>query len=405
MNEPKLHYRVPPCPAYDIPAMEGWLEDMAARGLHLIPDGFFLGLAHFEEGPPKKLRFRLEATVTNGGLLSEEYDPDGDALQMLRDMGWSYRGRRGQFHIYSSGDPDAPELNTDPQVQAVTMAALTGFLRKKLLNGLVLTLFYLFLYFGDALLSVTLLLGTPLVMVFIGLMLWSLVRLIRELAVIAGYRRLLRRGQPLPHRSDDSGRRFLIGRLLRAALWVAVVLCTVGRLVPMLAEEPYEPLTDQTFPFYTLADYYPDARVERQDSFLECQVYGWSDLLAPENYDFSEFARITREGETLDCWLQVRYHRTRWNWTARRLGEEFISQAGANLPEQTAARLFGDEPVTAVRLDLPGADLCVILDEDHTAPTVVVCKGCVVMQVTLDILRDTDPEPETLAALVLSQIR
>ena len=47
MAETKYRYRIPPCPAYDIPGMESWLEDLAAKGLHLSKDGFFGILTSF----------------------------------------------------------------------------------------------------------------------------------------------------------------------------------------------------------------------------------------------------------------------------------------------------------------------------------------------------------------------
>ena len=56
MAEPKYRNHIPPCPAYDLPAMESWLEDMAAKGLHLSKDGFFGPTVSFEEGPPKRER-------------------------------------------------------------------------------------------------------------------------------------------------------------------------------------------------------------------------------------------------------------------------------------------------------------------------------------------------------------
>lgn len=79
MAEPKYRNRIPPCPAYDIPAMESWLEDMAAKGLHLSKDGFFGPTVSFEEGPPRRERFRLEPTDTKSGLFSNEYEPEVEA--------------------------------------------------------------------------------------------------------------------------------------------------------------------------------------------------------------------------------------------------------------------------------------------------------------------------------------
>ena len=188
MAEPRYRYRIPPCPAYDIPAMESWLEDMAAEGLHLSKDGFFGLFTTFEEGPPKKERFRLEPTDPRNGLFSEEYDPEDEAVQMLPQMGWTYRARRGQLYIYSTDDPTAPELHTDPQVQALTMAALTKYLWKSLRSTLLLTALYILLYFGDAIITGCIYLGTWRVALLAGLLLWDLGRQIRALVVLLRFR-------------------------------------------------------------------------------------------------------------------------------------------------------------------------------------------------------------------------
>ena len=406
MAENKYRYRIPPCPAYDIPGMESWLEDLAAKGLHLSKDGFFGILTSFEEGPPKKERFRLEPTDRKGGLFSEEYDPEDEQLQLLHQMGWTYRARRGQFHIYSSDDPGAPELNTDPQVQAVTMSALTQFLRKKVTNALFTTLLYLILYFGDILISSTLLLGTPLVLLFAGLMLWDLGCSLKALMVLVRWRNQLRQGQPLPHRSDyrRSGWRYLTTEFLRKTLWIVFFLCAAWRVLYIEVDEPYEKIADQHFPFYTVADYYPGAEIRRTESISE--FYTWEDLLSPENYDFREYTEVKRNGETFDCWLSVNYHRTRWEWTARRLARELVSQAGANRLEQTAARIFGDEPVIATEIALPDADYCAYFYKHRNDPYMVIQKNNVVIQVNLEIPGSAaEPTPEELARLILSQIQ
>ena len=406
MAENKYRYRIPPCPAYDIPGMESWLEDLAAKGLHLSKDGFFGILTSFEEGPPKKERFRLEPTDRKGGLFSEEYDPEDEQLQLLHQMGWTYRARRGQFHIYSTDDPGAPELNTDPQVQAVTMSALTQFLRKKVTNALFTTLLYLILYFGDILISSTLLLGTPLVLLFAGLMLWDLGCSLKALIVLVRWRNQLRQGQPLPHRSDyrRSGWRYLTTEFLRKTLWIVFFLFAAWRVLYIEVDEPYEKIADQHFPFYTVADYYPGAEIKRTESISE--FYTWEDLLSPENYDFREYTEVKRNGETFDCWLSVNYHRTRWEWTARRLARELVSQAGANRLEQTAARIFGDEPVIATEIALPDADYCAYFYKHRNDPYMVIQKNNVVIQVNLEIPGSAaEPTPEELARLILSQIQ
>ena len=169
-------------------------------------------------------------------------------------------------------------------------------------------------------------------------------------------------------------------------------------------EEPYEKITDQQFPFYTVADYYPGAEINRTESISD--FYAWEDLLAPVNYDFKEYTDVTLNGETFDCWLMVNYHQTRWEWTARRLAREFVSQSGANLFEQTAAKIFGDEPVIATEIALPDADYCAYFYKHRSDPYIVVQKDHVVIQVNLEIMgTDTKPTPEELARSILLQIQ
>ena len=407
MAEPKYRYRIPPCPAWDIPAMESWLEEMAAKGLHLAQDGFWGIFTTFEEGAPKHVRFRLEPTVRKGGLFSEEYDPEDEAVQMLRQMGWKYRARRGQFHIYSSDNPQAPELNTDPQVQALAMEALTKYLWKSLRSTLILTLFYALLYFGDALFSLAIGLETWRVGLLVGLLLWDLGLRVAELVTVHRYRRQLQRGILLPHQSSRSRVLNLVSGAVRMALWVVVIFSLIARLLSVMTESNYISLDDYAapLPFATLEELYPDAEVERVDGILENKVYAWSDPLAPENYDFTEYAEITMDGKAIDCYLTVQYHRTRWEWIARAVAKEFVSQSGANPFEQAAAKLFGKEPVTVTELVLPDADYCSFYYHNMPEPYLILQRDNVVLRVRLSVLSEAvKPEPEELARMILAYI-
>ena len=408
MAEPKYRYRIPPCPAYDIPATEDWLEDMAAKGLHLSKDGFFGFFTTFEEGPPKKERFRLEPTTTKGGLFSREYDPEDDAVQMLRQMGWTYRARRGQFFVYSADDPQAPELNTDPQVQAVTMTALTRYLGKNLCSTLLMTLLYILLFFGNTLLTLTIGLGSWRVGLLALLLLWDLGRRFTEFVTLSRFRRRLQRGLPLPHRSSRRREVYLIAGGVRKTLWVVLICAMLARILPLMTQEPYIPLSDHTapLPFATVQTLHPGAEVTRVDGILENRIYAWSDPLAPENYDFSEYAEVTLEGQTFDCYLTVQYHRTRWEWPARALAREYISQAGLNLRDRIAIRFFGAELDWIETIVLPDADFCACYYKRLPEPWLILQKDNVVVKVRLAFFSETEiPEPEALARMILSHIQ
>ncbi len=60
-NSDHTVFRVIPCPAWDIEAMENWLSDLAEEGLFLQKSDKMLNLAAFYRGNPKKAVYRLEA--------------------------------------------------------------------------------------------------------------------------------------------------------------------------------------------------------------------------------------------------------------------------------------------------------------------------------------------------------
>ena len=74
---------------------------MAAEGLHLKEDGFFAGVAAFERGVPKKVAYRLDASMKDTSMFAENMGaPDTETIEISRLYGWDYVAVRGQFHIY-----------------------------------------------------------------------------------------------------------------------------------------------------------------------------------------------------------------------------------------------------------------------------------------------------------------
>ena len=408
MAEPKYRYRIPPCPAYDIPAMESWLEDLAAKGLHLSKDGFFGLFATFEEGPPKKERFRLEPTDRRNGLFSEEYDPEDEAVQMLHQMGWTYRARRGQFYIYSTDDPNAPELNTDPQVQALTMAALSKFQRESFLLSLLWLAFYTLIYWRKILLTSAVLLGSWAAALFCVLMVWMFLGKLQTMVTVHRYRKQLQNGAPLPHRTDyrRQGIRYLAASGVRKLLWAILIIAALMHILPALSESNYTPLEDRDYPFATLQDILPEAEIERKSGILDSQDYAWSDPIAPENHDFSEYADVTIDGKTHTCYLTVQYFRMARPWLARWMAAEMVSQSADDLLDRTLGRLLGNEPVILTPIEGIGADFCVYYREALPDPYIILQKDNVVLRLRYAPYDEAVKlEPEDLAQLILSQIQ
>ena len=100
----------------EVPAVQAWLEDWAARGWYLETYG--RNLVSFARGERREhIRYRLQPTGREGG------EPDQDTREAYREMGWTYvcstvgsrnlGGVRTEFHIWRCEDPAAPELDTD----------------------------------------------------------------------------------------------------------------------------------------------------------------------------------------------------------------------------------------------------------------------------------------------------
>ena len=100
-----------PVDSLDIAAMESWLADMAEDGLFLVSFGAYF--AHFESRPPRKAAYRLEPAS------SLYLTPDEKKLEILDEFGWEYVASVDKyFHVFRAKTEDAPEIHTDPAVQA-----------------------------------------------------------------------------------------------------------------------------------------------------------------------------------------------------------------------------------------------------------------------------------------------
>ena len=97
-----------PFESSDIPAIQSWLEDMAAQGLFYVDCGFFF--ARFERGEPKKLRYRLDFCDVSAGRIPE------DKAELYERSTWSVVGElKNDLVVLRADDPDAPEIFSEPE--------------------------------------------------------------------------------------------------------------------------------------------------------------------------------------------------------------------------------------------------------------------------------------------------
>ena len=112
--------KLTPVHSYDIPGLESWLEEQAAKGLYLKQYG--PQICTFTRDTPRTVRYRLDYCNTD-----REPDPVPGLLTLYREMGWDYVCSTGPLFIFCTNNPHAPE----PQTHALLLRQL----EKKIKRG------------------------------------------------------------------------------------------------------------------------------------------------------------------------------------------------------------------------------------------------------------------------------
>lgn len=211
--------KITPVPLSDAEGLESWLEALALQGLYLKT--FRPLFCTFIPGPAKKTRYRLEPY-----RLRPEDGLPCSMLELYRDFGWDYAGTANNaMLIFSTQDPEAPELHTDPALQSQRWNKLYRSARR----GFIWDVFLLVL---AAVLTALLLADTPILnllttsavpLILFGL--YQLCSLPAAWAEVQNLSRLVRRleaGEPMDHRAPYPRRRLV--PLLSFALCVLLIV-------------------------------------------------------------------------------------------------------------------------------------------------------------------------------------
>lgn len=331
--EEKTIYRLIPCQAYDAEAMESWLSALAAQGLFLQKDGIFLGVASFYKALAMPvLRYRLDV-AEDKKRLSGSTTPTEEILEMYAEMGWEYVCAWNHFHIYRAGSPAAPELNTDPRVQAQSIK----WLQTTVAWGM-LTPILIFCINGYGILRAPLLafveLGTGFSLVALLLLLWLAAECAGNLHRIAVLRRTLAQGLPMNHHKDWK-KHWLLYSGVRAAMWVVAILWFYA-LFSNFAEDATKrnqiPLTEYTgtLPFLTAEALVPGAEVHYKNMYpgWENSVSIRRELFAPQVIHYEAFADlILPGGEKLEAVIETEYYEMATLWLAKWMAHDCTATA------------------------------------------------------------------------------
>ena len=222
---------------WDTGLLEQWLEEKAAQGwTPLSFRGYSSG--KFERTEPRSLRFRLEPDRP------ESYEDKCDRESAYQEMGWQFTAILGDYRVYCTGDPQAPELYTDPVTQSLAWERQLKKLRR---NGVIYILLLVVwtvwqfrsLWEKDAPVE-TFLLGMWAVWLFVlYFFLRELIHTVRRLRGIRRVKRQLQAGIPLDH-SGDLARSLRRRRLGEVWSWTMDILLAVFMLSVVLGASSME---------------------------------------------------------------------------------------------------------------------------------------------------------------------
>ena len=216
-----------PCPLSDIEGLESWLGDMAAQGL--VPVTIGQNFARFRCSQPKAVRYRLNAKPAPETFLeSAPGTPDGEERALAQECGWYYVTAVGDFFLYACEDSDAPELNTDPQVQALSLR----YAKRQVFAPAGLLAYWLVTFWVRYAMGVW---HTPVIdfvelgwlsFCYLGLLAAALVSVVHNTVLLYRFSARLTRGaEPERHKNWRKGAgRYLVGRMLAALLFVLTVV-------------------------------------------------------------------------------------------------------------------------------------------------------------------------------------
>lgn len=389
-------YRFPPCPYYDTPTMENWLEEMAAKGLVLGTEGIFPGIVAFEKSAPRKIRYRLIASAhaySKGRAYRYAPVPDEKTQNFYREFGWQYIATRRDFHIYACTDPSAPEMDTDPQVQAMAFAHAARRQLWDLLCYSLIVLMYLGMFLWE---GYQFLLGSShrlhISHFWICIMwIFYLIPTLHSYRKLRRLEKLLRQGEPLPQ--SPGYRKTAPGYWLRiagTALLISALLFTLfGTPLLIYRDENWVPLSEYTgdIPFATMKDLLPGAQF-REDAAWDSHILVTSTPLA-EIYQLEQQLHITLPDGTE---------------TSGKL--EVIRRETAAAHDQ-AVRAY-ERGIRAdyepVMLTLEGIDYAFYYN-DYSFDYVVLQKGDTFLSVNFHIYEGDPIRPEEIAGIMASYLR
>ena len=157
--------------------------------------------------------------------------------------------------------------------------------------------------------------------------------------------------------------------IVLCCVWGCLVLANIHRSVLFEDEIPLKEYTGNP-PFATMADIAPGNPYEIEPMGYANTVTEWSDVLAPVNFIWEEYASVqVSEERTVFGFWDVNYHEVKWKWMAKLLAKDYMK-----LDQERDFELIGE-------MDL-GVDYEVAYMDDIHMEKVILVHGNKVLQGT-----------------------
>ncbi|WP_303914466.1 DUF2812 domain-containing protein [Subdoligranulum variabile] len=317
-------YRLVPCPCYEVEACESWLTDMAAQGLFVEKLG--RTLARFRRGLPQTVRYRLTAARLKGSWLDVvPSEPLSTEKALYAEYGWEFICSQQEFFLYACRGPQAPELHTDPAVQALSLKMARKSAWWALIGGNAVLVIQFALNGRGRLARLFVempLLSCCMYLYFFG----ALFLAARDLYNILQLSRRLRLGYAPDHRKNWHPTAWVnrISRGITVCAFFLGILLAFWMFVQFSSRQPIKDYQGP-LPFATLQDLTDGTLVQDEDEYNTLERR--HSLLAPTILEYSESGVILQGEEApWDPSLSVQYYDTRSPWLAKLLVNDLHQQ-------------------------------------------------------------------------------
>lgn len=363
--------RLIPCPVYDVSGTECWLEEMAREGWMLQEDGFFCGVATFEQAEAGSVQYRLAAAEKSTSMWAENNgDPDEEELELNEAFGWKYVAKRGEFYVYRCCDPEGRELHTDKEVQALAMNAMKSRQWDNLFRCFAWGIVYPYVTLHGNFMLAMVGIGT----IPVGMMILA-VLFLAGVPIVNAVKLMRLRKKVSEGKTIGSGNGWRKGIWKHCAVNVLRMCAVVYAVVFLLTvwgnelmREDYTSLAEYTgeVPFRTMEELLPFGEIDLSDWHTRNmnEVREWTDILSPVNIEWNEHGSVdSANGLHLYGSLDVMYHETRGEWIAKRLVREYKREGKRT------------EEYAPLELELPGMDEVIAFSSIFQNNHIILRKG------------------------------